>query len=200
MKRLRPINTTKKNNGLISLYIKEILSFNKAHNIVGRSSEDQIINEDIEDCETILDHIPKNQSILDIGSGAGLPGLVIAIYQPWNTVTLSEKNQKKAYFIKKTIRSLGLKNAYLLNEAIHPGRNKDKKFDVITARALAKTHKIVEISEHHLKESGKYLLMKGLAEKINEELVELDNEKYSYTIHKKELKNFNRNILEINRK
>ena len=106
MKRLRPINTTKKNNGLISLYIKEILSFNKAHNIVGRSSEDQIINEDIEDCETILDHIPKNQSILDIGSGAGLPGLVIAIYQPWNTVTLSEKNQKKAYFIKKTIRSL----------------------------------------------------------------------------------------------
>ena len=85
------------------MYIKEVVSFNKAHNIVGRSSEDEIIKEDIRDCETILEHIPKNQTILDIGSGAGLPGLVIAIHQPWNTVTMSEKNQKKAYFIKKTI-------------------------------------------------------------------------------------------------
>ena len=182
------------------MYVKEVLSFNRAHNIVGRSSEDEIIKEDIRDCETILEHIPKSQTILDIGSGAGLPGLVIAIHQPWNTVTMSEKNQKKAYFIKKTIRSLGLTNAHLIDSAINPHQNTDKKFDIITARALAKTHKIVEISEHHLKPGGKYLLMKGVAEKINQEVVHLDNKKYSYTIHKKELTNHNRHILEINQK
>ena len=113
---------------------------------------------------------------------------------------MSEKNQKKAYFIKKTIRSLGLTNAHLIDSAINPLQNTDKKFDIITARALAKTHKIVEISEHHLKPGGKYLLMKGVAEKINQEVVHLDNKKYSYTIHKKELTNHNRHILEINQK
>ena len=54
----------------------------------------------------VLKHIPPEKKILDIGSGAGLPGLLIAILQPRSHITMSEKNQKKAYFIKKTIQTL----------------------------------------------------------------------------------------------
>ena len=63
------------------------------------------------DCESILPHTLYAKKILDIGSGAGLPGLIIAIHQPQTEVTMSEKNKKKAYFIKKTIRTLQLTNA-----------------------------------------------------------------------------------------
>ena len=48
----------------------------------------------------VLEHLPPEKKILDIGSGAGLPGIVIAILQPQSQITMSEKNQKKAYFIK----------------------------------------------------------------------------------------------------
>ena len=70
-------------------------------------------------------------------------------------------------------------------------------FDVITARALAKTQKIISLSEHLLKQNGKFLLMKGTKEKVLNEVVQIDNKKYSYTIHNKNLKNLKRNILEI---
>ena len=68
----------------------------------------------------VLKHIPPEKKILDIGSGAGLPGLLIAILQPRSHITMSEKNQKKAYFIKKTIHTLRLTNAEIQNKAISP--------------------------------------------------------------------------------
>ena len=113
---------------------------------------------------------------------------------------MSEKNKKKAYFIKKTIRTLKLKNAQILDKTITPNLITQKKFDIITARALASTSKIVDISQHLLTPKGRFLLMKGTKEKINEEIVLLDNNKYSYIIHKPGTTNQNRHILEINQK
>ena len=101
MKRFSQIKGENKPNGPIKIFIKEILKFNKAHNIVGRFSEEEIVSSDILDCETILEHINSSQKVLDIGSGAGLPGLIIAINQPKTQITMSEKNKKKAYFIRK---------------------------------------------------------------------------------------------------
>ncbi len=178
----------------------EVLKFNKTHNIIGRQTKEEIIKLDVQDCETILEHIPSNINILDIGSGAGLPGLIIAISQPQNKVTMSEKNQKKAYFIKKMIRILGLKNTQILNTATTPKQTTQNKFDIITARALASAPKIIEISQHLLTPNGKFILMKGVREKIDEEVVHLDNKKYSYTIHRITTTNQNRNILEISQK
>ena len=113
---------------------------------------------------------------------------------------MSEKSKKKAYFIKKTIRKLGLQNAKIINTAITPNLTPPSKFDIITARALAPTSKIVDMSQHLLAPHGKFLLMKGVKEKINEEVARLDNNKYSYTIHKITTTNQNRHILEINQK
>ena len=200
MKRLSQIKDKNKPNDLIKIFIKEILKFNKAHNIVGRFSEEEIVSLDILDCETILEHINPPQKVLDIGSGAGLPGLIIAINQPKTQITMSEKNKKKAYFIRKMIRTLQLTNATILDKATTPNLITQNKFDVITARALATAPKIIKMSHHLLNKGGKFVLMKGALEKINEEVAQLDNNKYSYTIHKTNISNTNRHILEINKK
>ena len=200
MKRLNQIKDENKPNDLIKIFIKEILKFNKAHNIVGRFSEEEIVSSDILDCETILEHINSSQKVLDIGSGAGLPGLIVAINQPKTQVTMSEKNKKKAYFIRKMIRTLQLTNATILDKATTPNLITENKFDVITARALATAPTIIKMSHHLLNKGGKFVLMKGALEKINEEVAQLDNNKYSYTIHKTNISNTNRHILEINKK
>ena len=200
MKRFSQIKDENKPNGPIKIFIKEILKFNKAHNIVGRFSEEEIVSLDILDCETILEHINPSQKVLDIGSGAGLPGLIIAINQPKTQITMSEKNKKKAYFIRKMIRTLQLTNATILDKATTPNLITDNKFDVITARALGTAPTIIKMSHHLLNEGGKFVLMKGALEKINEEVAQLDNNKYSYTIHKTNISNTNRHILEINKK
>ena len=200
MKRLSRIKDENKPNDLIKIFIKERLKFNKAHNIVGRFSEEEIVSSDILDCETILEHINSSQKVLDIGSGAGLPGLIIAINQPKTQITMSEKNKKKAYFIRKMIRTLQLTNATILDKAITPNLITENKFDVITARALATAPTIIKMSQRLLNKGGKFALMKGALEKINEEVAQLDNNKYSYTIHKTNISNTNRHILEINKK
>ena len=200
MKRLSQIKDENKPNNLIKIFIKEILKFNKAHNIVGRFSEEEIVSSDILDCETILEHINSSQKVLDIGSGAGLPGLIVAINQPKTQITMSEKNKKKAYFIRKMIRTLQLTNATILDKATTPNLITENKFDVITARALATAPTIIKMSHHLLNKGGKFVLMKGALEKINEEVAQLDNNKYSYTIHKTNISNTNRHILEINKK
>ena len=200
MKRPSPIKSENKTNDSIKTLIKEILKFNKAHNIVGRFSEEEILSLDVLDCETILEHINPSQKVLDIGSGAGLPGLIIAINQPKTQITMSEKNKKKAYFIRKMIRTLQLTNATILDKATPPTLITQNKFDVITARALATAPSIINMAEHLLKKGGKFVLMKGSLEKINEEVAQLDNNKYSYTIHKTNTLNTNRHILEINQK
>ena len=200
MKRLSQIKDENKPNDLIKIFIKEILKFNKAHNIVGRFSEEEIVSSDILDCETILEHPSSSQKVLDIGSGAGLPGLIIAINQPKTQITMSEKNKKKAYFIRKMIRTLQLTNATILDKATTPNLITENKFDVITARALATAPTIIKMSQHLLNKGGKFALMKGALEKINEEVAQLDNNKYSYTIHKTNISNTNRHILEINKK
>jgi 16S rRNA (guanine527-N7)-methyltransferase len=200
LKRLSQIKDENKPNDLIKIFIKEILKFNKAHNIVGRFSEEEIVSSDILDCETILEHINPSQKVLDIGSGAGLPGLIIAINQPKTQITMSEKNKKKAYFIRKMIRTLQLTNATILDKATTPNLITENKFDVITARALATAPTIIKMSHHLLNKGGKFVLMKGALEKINEEVAQLDNNKYSYTIHKTNISNTNKHILEINKK
>ena len=112
---------------------------------------------------------------------------------------MSEKNKKKAYFIRKTIKSLGLKNAEILDYAITSKTKGLGPFDVITARALAETKKIINMSEQLLTDTGIFLLMKGKKERILDEVNGLDINQYSYTIHTKTLDEMQRHILEIHK-
>ena len=88
----------------VDAYIEEILKYNSVHNLVKRSSKEQIFKDDILDTLLFLDHFKTAKNILDIGAGAGIPGIVLAIHLPETQITLAEKNQKKAYFLEKTIK------------------------------------------------------------------------------------------------
>jgi 16S rRNA (guanine527-N7)-methyltransferase len=150
LRRHNQIKNPNKKNELTKIFVEEIIKFNKAHNIVGRFTEKEINLLDVLDCQSILPYTSSAKKILDIGSGAGLPGLIIAIHQPQTEVTMSEKNKKKAYFIKKTIRTLQLTNANILDEAVTPTLITESKFDIVTARALASALKIIKMSKHLL--------------------------------------------------
>ena len=99
-------------------------------------------------------------ALADLGTGAGLPGIPLAIADPGLQVTLVESNGKKARFLREAVRTLKLPNARVAEARIEaldmPGM-----FDAITARALATLPLILELGGHLLKPEGKLLAMKG---------------------------------------
>jgi len=99
-------------------------------------------------------------ALADLGTGAGLPGIPLAIAHPGLQVTLVESNGKKARFLREAVRTLKLPNARVAEARIEaldmPGM-----FDAITARALATLPLILELGGHLLKPAGKLLAMKG---------------------------------------
>jgi len=99
-------------------------------------------------------------ALADLGTGAGLPGIPLAIAHPGLQVTLVESNGKKARFLREAVRTLKLPNARVAEARIEaldmPGM-----FDAITARALATLPLILQLGSHLLKPEGKLLAMKG---------------------------------------
>jgi len=99
-------------------------------------------------------------ALADLGTGAGLPGIPLAIAHPGLQVTLVESNGKKARFLREAVRTLKLPNARVAEARIEaldmPGM-----FDAITARALATLPLILELGGHLLKPEGRLLAMKG---------------------------------------
>ena len=102
----------------------------------------------------------RGGSLADLGTGAGLPGIPLAIAHPGLQVALVESNGKKARFMREAVRTLGLGNARVVESRIEafdaPGA-----FDAITARALATLPLILELGGHLLKPDGVLLAMKG---------------------------------------
>ena len=191
------INNEKKEK--ISTFINLALDFNKTHNIFARRSEQEVFEKDVLDSYPITKFIDNKKTILDLGSGGGFPGLVIAIIKPNNNVYLLESNQKKAYFLRKTIDELDIKNGIVINENITK-RNGLGTFDIITARAFAKIGKIIELTRNNLKKETEYLLLKGTIQKIKEELKVLDTNQLTYEIIKLENKKQERHIIKIKNK
>ena len=99
-------------------FVSEALAFNRKHNIFVRESTKEVYEKDVYDCLPVLQKINNSDKILDLGSGGGFPGIIIAILKPSCEIHLLEKSKKKCYFLNKTIDLLGLKNAKVLNTVI----------------------------------------------------------------------------------
>jgi 16S rRNA (guanine527-N7)-methyltransferase len=98
--------------------------------------------------------------LADLGTGAGLPGIPLAIANPALQVTLVESNGKKARFLREVVRTLPLPNARVAESRIE-ALDEPGQYDAIVARALATLPLIVELGGHLLKPGGKLLAMKG---------------------------------------
>jgi len=180
----------------IKQFVGEALAFNKKHNIFVRESTEDVYEKDVYDCLPVLHKINKSEKILDLGSGGGFPGIIIAITKPQCEIHLLEKSKKKCYFLKKIIDLLELKNTQVLNTVISK-KNKLGLYDLITARAFSSITNILELTQNNLHVGGRHVLLKGKKEKIKEELSTINTSKYKYEIIKLENKKYERHLVEI---
>ena len=180
----------------VNTFIELALEFNKTHNIFVRTSKEEVMQKDINDCSPIINLIKPNNNIADLGSGGGFPGILLSITKPDNKITLIESNNKKCYFLRTVIDRLELKNTEVINQTITKNNNLEH-FDVITARAFASIEKIISLTQKNNKKETEYILLKGKEQKIKEELKLLDQKKYRYEIIKLDNENHERNIVVI---
>ena len=188
-----------KEEELINHFINEALTFNLKHNIFIRSNKEEVLDKDILDCLPLVEKIKTKEKILDLGSGGGFPGIVLAILRPDSEIHLLEKSQKKCYFLNKTKDALKLKNTKVLKTTISQ-KNALEKYSVITARAFSSIKNILDLTKNNLKENGRYLLLKGRAEKIEEEITAINTNNYKYEIIELENKKYERHIVQITKK
>ena len=188
-----------KEEELINQFINEALTFNLKHNIFIRANKEEVLEKDILDCLPLVKKINTTEKILDLGSGGGFPGIVLAILRPESETHLLEKSQKKCYFLNKTKDTLKLKNTSVLKTTISQ-KNTLEKYSVITARAFSSIKNILALTKNNLKDNGRYLLLKGRAEKIEEEITAINTNNYKYEIIELENKKYERHIVQITKK
>ena len=156
------------------LYLRELLKWNEKMNLTAIRSEKGIVLKHFLDSLSVFPLLLKISSLLDIGSGAGFPGIPLKMIQPSLEVTLIDSVRKKIDFQSHIIRTLGLKGI----AAIH-GRIQDRKileslgsrFDGTIARAFSDLDALLLLSFPFLKKGGILLAMKG--EGAGEELKRL---------------------------
>ena len=165
----------------IKTFINLALDFNKTHNIFSRVSYDEVYENDILDCKPLIDHIKKNESVLDLGSGGGFPGILLSITRPENKISLLESNKKKCYFLKKVSHELNLRNTKIINKTINK-KNELGRFDIITSRAFATIEKTINLTKTNTHKNTKYLLLKGKTSNIRKELKDIDKNMFRYEI------------------
>jgi 16S rRNA (guanine527-N7)-methyltransferase len=146
------------------LYLRELLKWNEKMNLTAIRSEKEIVLKHFLDSLSVLPHLPEISSLLDIGSGAGFPGIPLKMVQPSLQVTLIDSVRKKVDFQSHIIRTLGLKGI----KALH-GRIQDRgilqsfegRFDAVIARAFSNLETFLLLSSPFLKKGGILLAMKG---------------------------------------
>jgi len=146
------------------LYLRELLKWNEKINLTAIRSEKGIVLKHFLDSLSVFPYLSKTASLLDIGSGAGFPGIPLKIVHPSLEITLIDSVRKKIDFQRHVIRMLGLKGM----EAIH-GRVQDKeilqsmtgRFDAVISRAFSDLQTLRLLAFPFLKKGGILLAMKG---------------------------------------
>lgn len=146
-------------------YLQQLLFWNKAYNLTAIKDVQSALIKHIFDSLSIVPCLPDGD-LLDIGTGAGLPAVIIAICQPHRRVTALDSNQKKIRFIKQVASELGLKNLTPVASRIEDHQG---SYTVITSRAFASLVDFVNHSQSKLAENGIICAMKGVepVEEIN---------------------------------
>ena len=162
------LNSALQDNGLVCnehqqamliKYLELLVKWNKTYNLTSITQPLEMVYLHLIDSLKIYSAIHGNHC-LDVGSGAGLPGIPLAIFLPNTHWTLLDKNNKKTRFIQQVIAELQLKNVQVTQnraEQFHPSQ----AFDTIVCRALGSIEMFIQSTAHLLSEDGVWLAMKG---------------------------------------
>ena len=159
-------------------YKKIVINENEKMNLIGRSTIDDFDQRHILDCIQIIKYLPYNEkTLMDIGSGAGLPGIVLSIIG-YKNLHLVEKSPKKSIFLENCKSRLGLE--YIIhNKPITD--LKDLNVDYITARAFAPIEKIISLTKKIIYKHTKFILLKGKS--YLSEIQLINQNKYFWEAH-----------------
>jgi len=161
-------------------FVQELLAWNRVHNLTGARSK-EAIEEQIADSLRPLGFLSPVDTLLDIGTGAGFPGMVLAIALHRTECTLCEPLKKRAAFLRHVTRRLDLENVKV--EAVRVEQLDVKPYDLITSRAVADTSSLIEWSRPFIGENTELLFYKG--EQVYKEVDGLDRCNIEIVSHKK---------------
>ena len=149
----------------IQKYKEHLFKWNKIHNLTGAKDE-KTIDAFIYDAVFPISFLPKAENLLDIGTGAGFPGMILALALPQTKVTLVEPLTKRASFLQFVKADLGLKNVRVVKKRVE--EMDAEIFDIVTSRAVTDTQMLLNLSENFRNENSKLLFYKG--EKVYDEI------------------------------
>jgi 16S rRNA (guanine527-N7)-methyltransferase len=141
-------------------FLELLEKWNRAYNLTAVRDPEQMVPRHLLDSLTVLPYL-QGPRVLDIGTGAGLPGIPLALARPDLEFTLLDSNAKKTRFATQALHELGLKNVSVVQERVekfHP----ETKFDTLIARAFASIPDMLAASRHLCAPRGRFLVMKGV--------------------------------------
>jgi 16S rRNA (guanine527-N7)-methyltransferase len=140
-------------------FVKLIEKWNKAYNLTAIKDKPNMVRLHLLDSLTVIPYLEGNR-IIDIGTGAGLPGIPLAICLPTLSFTLLDSNAKKTRFVQQAVLELGLTNVQTIHSRAE-GFQPQQPFDTVLTRAFAELTDIIAITRHLSAKNGLLLAMKG---------------------------------------
>jgi len=159
--------------GKLEIYLKLLLEWNQKMDLIAGTDEEETFDRHFTDSLTVLktDLLDGAESLIDVGTGAGFPGLVIAMARPEIKVTLMDAQQKRLNFLQVVTEAAGIGNCEIVHARAEDG-GKDKRFrerfDIACARAVAPMNVLSEYLLPFVKTGGKMICWKGPA--LDEEM------------------------------
>ncbi len=161
---------------LLATFYRELIKWNSKMNLVSRAAELEIIESHFLDSLTLLPHIEnQTQTLLDVGTGAGFPGLVLKACFPGLRLTLVEPRSKRVTFLRHIVRTLQLDHVEILAQRLEPQPPEinSSRHPYITSRAVSQIHEFLDLVSSHCPSGGTVLCMKG--PKADEEIQSWQN-------------------------
>ena len=144
----------------LEIYLATLKKWNKVYNLTAINEDSEIIVKHFLDSLSVNQYIQNSRRILDVGTGAGFPGLILALFNPEKSFVLVDGVSKKISFLQEMIGKLNLKNVIAVHTKVEQ-YNVAEQFDIIISRAFADIKKMTKLTSHLIKDGGKFIAMKG---------------------------------------
>ncbi|PPC88301.1 MAG: 16S rRNA (guanine(527)-N(7))-methyltransferase RsmG [Methylotenera sp.] len=141
-------------------YLSLLQKWNKVYNLTAVRDPLEMVTLHLLDSLSVLPHV-NSKNILDVGSGGGLPGVVLAICKPELQVTTIDTVQKKVIFMRQVKGELGLNNLTPVHARVENFKP-DASFEVVISRAFSEIGLFIELTQHLIEKNGQWLAMKGV--------------------------------------
>lgn len=155
------IKLSKEQQNKIINYLIILSKWNSVYNLTAIRDPKEMMTHHVLDSLSAVPAFTEAQNVLDVGSGGGLPGMILAICYPDKKISMIDTVSKKTAFLNQAKAELGLNNVTVYSARVE-SLQVNQPFDVITSRAFSELNNFVNWSQHLLAEGGRFIAMKGV--------------------------------------